>query len=372
MNKPTTVTALVLLGLSTPYVHQALSQVRPASGLPAPGTMIDRPGLEGFEPPNVEPGAKIVAYELAWQKREPDAVVRRLAAAAEVLLGPEAARELGSEEALRKALLPAVTGDEAGTWVRLEGLPLLLKYEAEHDEIRLLHEELDVVAEPATAIDPDAVREVAEKILAQLGERGVIDPRLYERASLQLGYRMAGEGPTDQEARPPQVVGYRLTFRPRLSGFEMVNAGVRLGLLTSGRLASLRLGGVEPPAEWQEGTASGRLREVRVGTGELMERFYRQVPQGAKPQVAWSRVMYVMPEGERQALVAPMLLVSYSERWDLDGQPLVSRRKTLAYSLTDPDAPPIDFDAPAPKHEGTELERQGPGEEAAGSRAGSR
>lgn len=354
------VAALAILGLASLHAHEAAAQERPDAGLPAPGTMIDRPQIQGLQEPSLEPGAEVVAYELTWRKPESDTVVRRLAAATDVLLGTKAARALGSEEALYEALRPAVTGEEAGSWVRLEALPVLMKYDPEHDEIRVLYEELDAVEEAATSVDVDGVREVAEKVLAQLGESGVIDPRLYERAALQLGYRLTGDGPLDQEPKPGRIVGYRLTFRPRLSGFEMVNAGVRMGILTSGRLVSLRLGGVEPTEGWQQGAASGRREEVRVSTQDLMERFYRQVPEGAEAQVAWSRVMYVMPEGESRAVVAPRLLVSYSERRMLDDQPVVSRRKTLAYSLTDPDAPPIDFDAPAAKHEGTKLERQEP------------
>ena len=68
--------------------------------------------------------------------------------------------------------------------------------------------------------------------------------------------------------------------------------------------------------------------------------------------------MYVMPEGESRPVVEPMLVVSYASQREVDGQRIVSRRKTLGFSLTDPAAAAIDFDAPARKHEGTELTRK--------------
>lgn len=65
-----------------------------------------------------------------------------------------------------------------------------------------------------------------------------------------------------------------------------------------------------------------------------------------------------MPEGESRAVLEPMLVISYTQVRKTDEGPVASRRKTVAYSLTDPKAAPIDFDAPAAKHEGTEVTRK--------------
>ncbi len=348
--------ALALLG----GCAHALTQTRIDAGQTVP-RMLDRPHLKDYREPSVEPGSKVVAYELAWQRRDPDAVARRLAGAVEVLLGQEAAGKL-SRETTNAALRSVTAGREAGSWVRLESTPILAKYDAAHDEIRVIHEERDTVKSLGRDIGIDGAREVAETYLARLSEAKVIDPRLYEQAAMQLGYAMMGEGPVEKAVQPGRITGYRITYRPRLQGFELVNAGLRLGIAASGEVASLRLGGVTPMGEWQQDglkpTGKGGEREVRVGTQELMARFHRQVPKDAQPEIAWSRVMYVLPEGESQAVVAPMLLVSYTEVRKTESGPVASRRKTLAYSLTDPQAAPIDFDAPAPRHEGIEPTRK--------------
>ena len=129
---------------------------------------------------------------------------------------------------------------------------------------------------------------------------------------------------------------------------------MRLGILASGELASLRVGGVTLVSRDRGGAES---RRVRVTTADLMQRFYREVPKGAEPAVAWSRVMYVMPEGKTRAVVEPMMVVSYTQRYRVGDEAVASRRKTVAYSLTAPEAAAIDFDPPAAKHEGLEVTR---------------
>ena len=62
--------------------------------------------------------------------------------------------------------------------------------------------------------------------------------------------------------------------------------------------------------------------------------------------IAWSRLMYVVAEERKQDVVEPMFVVSLTERRLVDRQWVSSRRKTLAFSVTDPRAPRIDLDAP--------------------------
>jgi hypothetical protein len=323
--------------------------------------MLERPEGGDFEEPKVEPGREVVAFEMAWQKREPQEVARRLQAAIVGLLGEEAVGRL-SKQASYDALRSVVAGDEAGSWVRLADAPILVRYDAQYDEIRVLNEELDLIEESASDLGVEGAREVAEHSLKQLAEAGVIDPRLYRQAAIQVGYKVVGEGALEQEVKRGRVVGYRVTYRPRLHGFQLANAGLRLGINASGEIASLRVGGVSPQGQWRgdvlQPTEKGGARDVRTGTKELMERFYRQVPKGVEPRVAWSRVMYVMPEGESRAVLEPMLLVSYTEVRQSEEGPVASRRKTLGYSLTNPEARPLDFDAPAARHEGIEPTRE--------------
>jgi len=96
---------------------------------------------------------------------------------------------------------------------------------------------------------------------------------------------------------------------------------------------------------------------------ELKARFEREVVvKNAKLKVAWSSVLYVMPENRRAALVEPLYAVSYSlEVPSDDGNTAVSRRKTVGFSLSDPNAPSVDLTPPvrAPQLEKTRKEASG-------------
>jgi hypothetical protein len=357
MSLLTIFSSVALLCGATIYQTEALSQDRPDTTGQIP-KMLVRPQQKQVTPPSVKPGATVIAYEMAWQVHEPKAVAQRFTGALDVLLGKDAAKLVDYD-----SLKSIVEGDRVGSWVRIRNTPVLAKYQPEYDEIRFIHEERDVSYDAAGDIGEDGIREKAETYLKQLGENGVIDPRLYAQAVMQLGYTMVGEGSVkNKKLEPGRIVEYRITFRPRLNGFEMANTGLRLGILPSGQLASVRLGGVTPAGNWEDGVLKpnikGSAQQVRVSTKELMDRFYKKVAKEAEPQIAWSRIMYVMPDGTSKAVVEPMLLISYTELRKIDGQQVASRRKTLAYSLTNPGAAPIDFDAPPSKHEETEITRK--------------
>lgn len=59
-----------------------------------------------------------------------------------------------------------------------------------------------------------------------------------------------------------------------------------------------------------------------------------------------------MPEDVEHVVVEPLYVVSHALRYPGDeGETVMSRRKVLGYSLTDPAAAPIDFTAPAIRHD---------------------
>ena len=333
-------TLVPLVGLLSLVAAPALAQARVDPRVPAP-QMLERPGVGKFDEPSVEPGRDLVAFELAWQKRDPEQVARRLASVIAAILGDDAGRT---------AKPPAY--EEAGSWTRIADTPLLVKYDAVYDEIRVLHEELDLLA-PARDIGIDGARDVAERFLKRLVDAAIVDPRLYEQAAIQVGYKRAGDGPTDKDVRPGRIVGYRVTYRPRLRGFQLANAGVRLGIAASGEVASVRVGGVTPV----DPTRGSESKNVRVGTKELTDRLLRQATAGSASRIVSSRVLYVMPEHESRAVVEPMLVVSYAQVNKTPEGPVASRRQTIAYSLTDPAAAPLVFDRPAAGSEATEAVR---------------
>ena len=335
--------ALVAGSLLTPAL--ALAQATEELDERRPG-MLDRGGAAEVASRIPQPGDTITAYRLAWQGDE-QALARRVAGALETLVQPDSSvGRLDDSAQAGVALL--LDGEQAGTWVRLADSPVLARYDQQYDELRLIHEDWDALLEPEGDIGVDGAQEVAEHYLSLLAERGSIDARLFADVAVQLGYKVVGEGPTSEKvADRGRIVEYRITFRPRLDGFELLNAGVRLGILASGQLANLRAGGVTPAGEWRDDALVSDVedaqREVVVSVEELRKRFLEEELRGAEVDIAWDRVAYVMPDGVSEAVVEPMWVVSFSRRVLLDGAAVVGRRETLAYSLTEPGAPPLDL-----------------------------
>jgi len=332
------------------------TQQRPSQTLEVP-KMLDRDNAKDFKEPTFNIGNEIVAYKMEWLQRDPEQIVQRIAGSLNILLGHE---DLSYDT---ETLISIVDEKNVGHWVRLNNSPILIKYQQAYDEIRIIHEEREAMFSSVKDIGEVAIQGVAEKYIAQLGERGLIDSRLYANAVMQLGYKIIGEGTIDEKETNPGVIAeYRITFRPRLNGIEMANTGIRLGILPSGELSNLRFGGVTPEGEWRGNElkpgSKKFIRKIQTNINELMSRFYNEKLKVDNIQVAYSKVMYVMPYDDKsEAIVEPMLVISYTNQKRIDEQLVSSRRKTVAYSLTDLEASIIDFDAPVKSHEGTLPER---------------
>jgi len=344
-------------GDATPQSPRGDTAERPSLERVAP-KMLTRPRIIQQPAAIVREGVTIAAFEMGWEEAPRQDVLRRIAAAAGVMLGKEI-----DQQAVMKSFNQAVSWTRSTSWSRLEVAPqLMVRYDAAHDEVRLINEELDVASDLGGDIGEDAAREVAEKFLDQLTSGGVLDKRLYAQAVLQLGYKRIGSGTRDGKARSDRIAEYRFTFRPRLEGIEMANVGVRMGILASGELASLRFGGVTPKGEWVgdrlRPSGKGGYREAKTDANAIMSRLYATVAREASVDVAWSRMMYVVRDDRKEDVVEPMFVVSLTERRLVDGEWVSSRRKTLAFSVTDPRSPPIDLDPPAARHESTQPTRQ--------------
>lgn len=320
--------------------------------------VLTRPGIAQQAPLVVKDGVTIAAFEMAWEQTPKQEVLRRIAAAAGVMLGTKI-----DQPAAMRSLAETVSREQPRSWSRLALAPqLMIRYDAAYDEVRVLNEELDIATDLGPDIGEDAAKAVAEKYLDRLTSAGVLDKRLYAQAVLELGYKRVGSGSRDGKSRTDRIVEYRFTFRPSLEGVELANAGIRMGILASGNLVSLRFGGVTPRGDWigdkLRPAGKGGYREAKIGANAIMSRLYATTAKDAEVDIAWSRMMYVVPDDRKQSVIEPMFVVSLTERRLVDGEWVSSRRRTVAFSVTDPEAPPIEFDAPATRHETPQPTRQ--------------
>lgn len=312
-----------------------------ASGLPA----------QSLEP---KVGERLASFEMSRAKRSADEVGRRAAAVAELLEG----HKLEKAPAVKPLRSP--DGAERRWQVILsEDSALRVRYIPELDELRALNTEVMADTHPEKDVGQATALDVAQRSVARLAAAGVVDERQFDWKSAEVASTWVGEGSLDGRLSQRRRTEYRITLRRKLNGIELANAGLRVAVHVSGRLAGLRIGGVSVASDLAGGQENpkgrGQWLTRKVEAADIERRFQRDAgPAGSKPEVAWVRVMYVMPENRTEALVEPLLVYSYSLKSKTEsGEVVVSRRKVLGYSLTDPTAKPIDLVPPTrPAREG--------------------
>ena len=296
---------------------------------------------------------RLASFEMAWPKLKTEVITARARSAAEVMTG---------QELSRPAVAAYGKSPAAGRRMPLTvpGAPSLeVVYLPEYNELRLVDTELAVSTAPGYEMPQDEAVRLAQRAFDELARRNVINPRHYHWGAADVASTWVGGGSLDGKIDGKRRIEYRITLRRSINGIEVANAGIRIAIHASGRVSALRLGGVEVAAkasgDIEEPVGKGRWLTRRVADKDLQARFEREmVPGKAKARIAWSRVMYVMPENRRTAVVEPLYVVSYSLEYPSDsGETAISRRKTAAFSLINPEAPPVDLTPPvrAPKIE---------------------
>jgi hypothetical protein len=305
----------------------------------------DKPGPERF-----------ASFEMRWETATPEAIAARAQAVVEIMTGQQLKR--------RASVLPVKSTD--GLIHRMDlKLPeapgFEIEYLLEYDELRVVDSELAVSTRPKSELSRGEALRAARKVFEQLAGRKIVDLRLFDWDRVETASTLVGDGSNDGRKTDKRRTEYRFTLRRVLNGIDVANAGLRIVIHASGRVSSVRVGGVSVASKvsasgQEEPTGTGRWLN-RGAIGDPATRFDRElVPKEAKPKIAWSRVMYVMPENKHTAVVEPLYVISYSLEFPTkEGPTVVSRRQTIGFSLVDPKAVPVDLTPPvrAPQTERT-------------------
>ena len=331
------------------FASSLLLTLSAAAQTPAPPT--------GGEP---KVGDRIASFEMSWAPRSQDEVGRRALALAQVLTGGGKLRPEGvSVEPVKRD-----RGGDSRWAVRVADAPdLRIRYLPEYNELRALSTELLYATAPEKDLGRERALEIAKRAFGELAAAKVVDARHYDWSKASVGTTVVGGGSTESKViSERRVVEYRITVLREINGIEVANSGVRIAVHASGQVSAIRVGGVSIASD--SGTAAqenprgrGQWLTRKVESADLQRRFEREAaPAGARAKVAWAKVLYVMDETQKEAVVEPRYVVSYSLHVPTDdGQVAISRRKVLGYSLTDPGAKPVDLVPPVrPPREGDE------------------
>ena len=288
-------------------------------------------------------GDSMRVLSMYWSKQDPEETARRLQFAANMVAGRVVEADLEEQllkehDAFRKWSAPFSDAPE-----------LKVKVIPRYDEIRVLNRTLvdKFVAEDIG--EQKAVR-IAKSHLEQLIDAGMLSQKTFDMRDVQVGYGRIIEGSKDGKQKRDAVTEYRVTFRPNIAGVQLANAGVRIAVHRSGALAGLRFGGVST----DEDASDSAVRTVSL---ERADRLMREtLPDNSAPEIAWSRIMYVMPDDTPAAILEPMQVYAYSVKTKSDGYEVVSRRKIVGVSLSSGSV--VDYTPPAAKHEGQLPQRK--------------
>ena len=288
---------------------------------------------------------RIASFEMAWPTEPGAQIARRVHNAAEVMTGQK----------LREPVMAAAAAKTARSRVQItlpDAPALEAVYLPEFAELRIVDVELAASTNPRRELAETEAMAVAKRAFDDLVRREVLEGQ-YDWKDAAVASTWVGGASRDGKASEKRRIEYRITLRRTINGIELANAGVRIAVHASGRVSGLRLGGVRVASKSTEGgreepTGTGRWLARQLPDEDLRSRFQRDVvPKDAKAHVAWSRVMYVMPENRRRALVEPLYVVSYSLEFPAEErETAVSRRRTVGLSLVDPKAAPIDLAPP--------------------------
>src|SRR5262245_34658874 len=295
-------------------------------------------------------GERVGSFEMSWTPASSEQVAERAEAVARALFGAasghvEVRPRSNPDGTVRRF---EVSIPEAPAW--------WVRYVPAYDELRMIDQEVARDSTPATDVGEPAARDIARSAFMRLAETGAIDERQYDWHGAEIASTWMVNGTVDGVFSERVRTEYRITLRRSINGIEVANAGLRIAVHASGRLAGLRLGGVTVGSRIgsdrvEEPTGAGSWLTRAVASDTLRDRFEREgAPATAGAQIAWARVMYAMPDGAEGGgtfLVEPRYVVSYSLKTPSDGGEVSSRRLILAYSITDPAAPPLDLSPPA-------------------------
>ena len=290
-----------------------------------------------------QPASELSAVELSWQKRSIEELAKRVSMLAELIGVETSSKHLADMLSDR---------DSLGNWqpLRDEKFDLIFKVLPEHDEIRLVNTRLAESTEGLKIDEPEAVK-IATEVMQSLNRNDLLNGLRYQPDNYKVGYHRVGIGSTDGKRAEESIVGYRITFLAHIDNIPLANAGVRVAVHRSGNLSGIRIGGVSASK------GAGKEQSRKVWDDQIQRRFEASLPKGMKPRIAWQRLMYVMPDDERTLVVYPTHTISYSLVGESEQNEVISRRKTVGFSVIDSDVDIIDYLKPAAKHQTTKLSR---------------
>lgn len=219
------------------------------------------------------------------------------------------------------------------------------------NEFRVLNSKLsEDVTRTERSIDEKKARELFEAAFKRLTESGILEAADYDLTRARQSTKKSGIALGGEEAIS-EIHEYRYLANRVINGVDFVNAGLTIAIHHTGRVSEVRIGGAAVRSikslTGELPTGPGFLATANYDERLLVDRFSKEYPRA---HVDWARPLYMLPNGNLDAgIVEERYVFSFSQLFDR----AASRRMYVGYSLTDPNAPPINLsETPNPNARG--------------------
>jgi hypothetical protein len=129
-----------------------------------------------------------------------------------------------------------------------------------------------------------------------------------------------------------------------LNGIDVANNWIVIGVSPEARLSTVRVAGVQIESSGAESletpSAGGDIATQTVSTDDAAKRFKQGMEMSGKAHhIHWSKKMYYMPAGAREAIVEPRLVVRFNEELQTSEGTIAGRARIAGVPLADPTSP---------------------------------
>ena len=174
--------------------------------------------------------------------------------------------------------------------------------------------------------------------LDRLDDNKLLDKSNYDLNKVHVTYVRTGRGSRGEpEGKHEWIEEYQFAMNRQLDGIPVYGAFARIGVFRDGQISSINVADVEIE----------RIQEIlkvrTVDDYDIMKKFQSKYINNSDYEITNDEIAYFFPKGADSMELEPMKIISYSPTFESEGHKFISRPLTVGHSLTDKDAPFIDF-----------------------------
>ncbi len=216
----------------------------------------------------------------------------------------------------------------------------------------------DVTSEVDVGVDAATVE--FHRIIGELEQAQIADGAVLDVAGAHVGHVMQGSGWSNGPQKAERIKEYVFSAPRRINGIEIANAGVRVSVHRSGKVASIRVEGpvvdeLRDSSGVSMPSGEGYFITRSVSETELDARVHAENPDATiKPM----GTIYWLPKGHASATVEPRQAYWVFPRVEIAGHVGAGRGHRVLYAINDAHAAPLVAPVPQPGAPGDEGKGQ--------------